>query len=273
MNQRICFIGAGNMAASLIGGLLAQDYPANLLSASDPDAQQRATLQASLSHPISLLGDNISAVSKADIVVLAVKPQIMGLVGKQLKASLSDSKALFISIAAGITLDNLADFLGDHLAIVRSMPNTPALVQKGAIGLYANTAVSNQQRQATELIVNAVGKSWWLPKESDLDAVTALSGSGPAYYFLVMEAMIEAGINMGLDPLTAKQMTLSTAEGAAAMALLDDTDVDELRRRVTSPGGTTEAALQSFANNDLKGIFASALKAAQQRSIELAKNN
>lgn len=273
MNQRICFIGAGNMAASLLGGLLAQNYPANLLSASDPDAEQRAALQASLNQPIDLQENNIAAVGSADIIVLAVKPQIMALVGKQLRPSLSNSKALLISIAAGITLDNLADFFGDHLAIVRSMPNTPALVQKGAIGLYANSAVSDEQRQATELIVNAVGKSWWLPKETDLDAVTALSGSGPAYFFLVMEAMIEAAINMGLDPQTAKQMTLSTAEGAATMALLGDTDVDELRRRVTSPGGTTEAALQSFARDDLKGIFATALKAAQKRSIELANNN
>jgi pyrroline-5-carboxylate reductase len=179
-------------------------------------------------------------------------------------------RPLIISIAAGIPVASLERWLGGELPVVRAMPNTPALVQSGATGLYANAAVSAEQRAAAEAILGAVGLTLWVEQESLIDAVTAVSGSGPAYFFYVMEAMMAAGRELGLDEKTARALTLQTALGAAQMAITADVGPDELRRRVTSPGGTTERAIAAFDEAHLQAIFARALKACADRGAELA---
>ncbi|KAF1057188.1 MAG: Pyrroline-5-carboxylate reductase [Pseudomonas citronellolis] len=267
MSTRIAFIGAGNMAASLIGGLRAQGVAAGDIRASDPGAEQRAKIAGE--HGIEVFADNASAVQGADVVVLAVKPQVMKTVCEALAASLAHAP-LIVSIAAGITSASLAQWLGVN-SIVRCMPNTPALLGEGASGLYATAAVSATQREQAERLLGAVGIALWLDEERQIDAVTAVSGSGPAYFFLLMEAMTAAGEKLGLSPDVAARLTLQTALGAARMAVASDVGPDELRRRVTSPNGTTEAAIKSFQGNAFESIVEQALNAADRRSAELAE--
>ncbi|MNZ31987.1 Pyrroline-5-carboxylate reductase [compost metagenome] len=266
-NIRIAFVGAGNMAASLIGGLRAQGVPASNLRASDPGAEQRAKIAAE--HGIEVFEDNASAVKDADVVVLAVKPQVMKQVCEPLAAHLSAGQ-LIVSIAAGIPCASLERWLGAR-PIVRCMPNTPALVGLGASGLYANAQVSAEQRGQAEHLLSAVGIALWLDEEKQIDAVTAVSGSGPAYFFLLMEAMTAAGEKLGLSRDVAARLTLQTALGAAKMAVDSDVEPAELRRRVTSPNGTTEAAIKSFQANGFEGLVEQALGAADHRSAELAE--
>ena len=268
-NKVIAFIGAGNMAAALAEGMINKGFHAQHLFMSDPSNDRLATMQKSLG--INTSNSNAVVAEKADVIVLAVKPQIMPAILSELKPFLQDSNKVVISIAAGITIESLENGLGSQTAIVRCMPNTPALVQTGATGLFANAQVSSLQKNLAEEILQAVGIVVWLEKEQQLDAVTALSGSGPAYYFLVMEAMIIAGEAMGLTHDTAKKLTLQTALGAAKMAINSDVDPAELRRRVTSPGGTTEQAIQSLEKNQLVAVFGEALAAAKQRSEELGQ--
>ena len=265
---RIAFIGAGNMAASLIGGLRAQGVPAERIRASDPGAEQRARIADQ--HGIALFADNAEAVAEADVVVLAVKPQVMRDVCQPLGPRLP-AGALVVSIAAGITCASLAAWLGGDTprALVRCMPNTPALLRQGVSGLYANPAVSAAQRRQAEELLSAVGVALWLEEEHQLDAVTAVSGSGPAYFFLLIEAMTAAGERLGLSREVAERLTLQTALGAAHMAL-DGTDAAELRRRVTSPNGTTEAAIKTFQAGGFEALVQRALEAAARRSGELA---
>lgn len=264
---KIAFIGGGNMASSLIGGLLKQGFSATDLIASDPLEQSRQRLVGEFGIATSATND---CASEADVVVLAVKPQIMKPVATDL-ASILGHRPLVISIAAGITIASLQSWLGKDTPLVRCMPNTPALLQKGATGLYASDAVDDQQRSQAEAIIAAVGTVSWFTSEEDIDRVTALSGSGPAYFFLVMEAMENAGVKLGLDRRVARQLTIQTALGAAAMADQGEAEPAELRSRVTSPGGTTEAAINSFIHNDLPGLFEEAIEAAFQRSVEMAK--
>jgi pyrroline-5-carboxylate reductase len=216
--------------------------------------------------------DNIAAVAAADVVVLAVKPQAMKQVLQPLATTLQQRQPLIISIAAGIEIASIARWLGGDLPIVRCMPNTPALVQLGATGLFANAQVSSEQKKLADSILRAVGIALWVDSEAQLDAVTAVSGSGPAYFFLVMEAMRDAGEKLGLARDAAAQLTMQTALGAARMALDSDVDVAELRRRVTSPNGTTERAIASFENDKLRDLFERALSACDARSRELAKD-
>ncbi|BAU71950.1 pyrroline-5-carboxylate reductase [Metapseudomonas furukawaii] len=264
---RIAFIGAGNMAASLIGGLRAKGVDAERIVASDPGAEQRAKVSAE--HGIQVLGDNAEAVKDADIVVLSIKPQVMKAVCQALAPSLQPGQ-LVVSIAAGITCASLAAWLGPR-PIVRCMPNTPALVGQGASGLFANAEVSATQRQQAGELLAAVGIALWLDDEKLIDAVTAVSGSGPAYFFLLMEAMTAAGEKLGLPRETAEQLTLQTALGAARMAVSSDVDAAELRRRVTSPNGTTEAAIKTFQAGGFEALVQQALNAADRRSAELAE--
>ena len=263
---RIAFIGAGNMAASLIGGLRAQGVPASHIRASDPGAEQRAKVAAE--HGIEVVESNAEAVRDADVVVLATKPQVMKAVCEALAPSLSAGQ-LIVSIAAGIPCASLARWLGVD-AIVRCMPNTPALLGEGASGLYATAAVSAEQRQQAEQLLNAVGIALWLDEEKQIDAVTAVSGSGPAYFFLLWRPTA-AGEKLGLSPDVAARLTLQTALGAARMAVASDVGPAELRRRVTSPNGTTEAAIKSFQGNAFESLVEQALQAADQRSAELAE--
>ncbi|WP_263143062.1 pyrroline-5-carboxylate reductase [Pseudomonas sp. RIT-PI-AD] len=269
---RIAFIGAGNMAASLIGGLRAQGLAADRIHASDPGAEQRAKIAAE--HGIRVSESNAETVAGADVVVLAVKPQVMKSVCEGL-AEHVPAHALIVSIAAGITCASLSAWLGTAAGaprpIVRCMPNTPALLRQGASGLYATDAVSAEQREQAERLLGAVGLALWLEEERQLDAVTALSGSGPAYFFLLIEAMTATGERLGLPREVAERLTLQTALGAAHMALDSEADAAELRRRVTSPNGTTEAAVKAFQAGGFEALVQRALDAAAQRSAELAE--
>lgn len=265
----IAFIGAGNMASSIIGGLVAKGFSPKRIMASDPYPESLARLAAIA--PVKTTSDNNDAVAFADVIVLAVKPQVMKAVLETMASAVQAKKPLIISIAAGVEISCLERWLGGRLAIVRCMPNTPALVQSGATALYANDRVDEQQRQLANDILRAVGIALWVDSEHKLDAVTAVSGSGPAYFFLVMEAMQAAGEQLGLDAGTARQLTLQTALGAAQMAIGSDVGAAELRRRVTSPAGTTERAIESFEQAGLRDIFAAALTAARDRSAELAR--
>ncbi len=268
--SNICFIGGGNMATSLIGGLIAQGHAANSISVSDPNEAQRE--QLTTQYGINTFADCAPALADADIVVLAVKPQVMKdvalIVAKA--AEQSSKQPLFVSIAAGINLYSLQQWLGKDQAIVRCMPNTPSLIQLGATGLFANEQTSIVQKNLAETVLKAAGIVQWVQSEAEIDAVTAVSGSGPAYYFLLMEAMIDAGIELGLSRETASELTIQTAIGAAQMAKESDVDVAELRRRVTSPGGTTEEAINTFEGAHLRDIVQAALSAANRRSGELA---
>lgn len=263
----ITFIGAGNMASSIIGGLVAQGYAANAITASDPNEAALSALKQQFG--IQTEADNSLACARADIVVLAVKPQILKTVALGIKDAIQN-QALVISIAAGISSDSLSQWLGATTAIVRCMPNTPALVGQGATGLYANEYVSSSQKQGAEELLNAVGSSIWLDAEALIDSVTAVSGSGPAYFFLFMEAMVEAGIKQGLSAEQARQLTLQTAAGAATLAQQSDVDIAELRRRVTSPGGTTEQAILSFETAGLRKVVDDAMVACAERSKAMA---
>lgn len=268
----IAFIGAGNMASAIMGGLIENGFAASSIYASDPSQEKLDELNTKFG--INTNTNNQAIIEQADVVIVAVKPQVMELVLSPLQDALKAKQPLLISVAAGINLNSLMQWAGadnDKLAIVRCMPNTPALVGQGASGLLANSNVSAQQKELSETILNAVGISLWVEKESELDAVTAVSGSGPAYYFLFMEAMIEAGKKLGLSESTAKQLTLKTALGAATMASESSDSPAQLRKNVTSPNGTTEQALNSFVESGIEAIVEKALKAANDRSVSLSE--
>ena len=264
---RIAFIGAGNMAASLIGGLRAKGLEAEQIRASDPGAETRSKVAAE--HGIAVFADNAEAIKDAEVVVLAVKPQAMKAVCEAIRPNLKPNQ-LVVSIAAGITCASMNNWLGAQ-PIVRCMPNTPALLRQGVSGLFATAEVSAEQRQQAEELLSAVGIALWLDEEQQLDAVTAVSGSGPAYFFLLIEAMTAAGVKLGLPADIAAQLTVQTALGAAHMAVASDVDAAELRRRVTSPAGTTEAAIKSFQAGGFEALVEKALGAAAHRSAEMAE--
>ncbi len=265
--SNIAFIGGGNMSGSMVGGIIARGWDPHAIRVSDPDAGCRERLGALGVHTTA---DNHEAAASADIVVLAVKPQQLRSACRDVAAAVAARGSLVISIAAGIGTASLQSWLGADAAIVRCMPNTPALLQASATALYATSAVSAEQREAAHDILSSIGFVAWVDDEDAMHAVTAVSGSGPAYFFLVMEAMQLAGENLGLDPALARQLTAQTALGAARMALETGVDVVELRRRVTSPGGTTERALRVLEERGLRRVFESALEAASNRSRELA---
>lgn len=267
--DKITFIGCGNMGSSLMGGLIANGYPAACLSGSDPDVARRQDIHDR--YGIEILADNRPAVEGAMVVVLAVKPQVMRQTLAPLRDMLERQRPLLLSIAAGIRLEHLARWAGKELAIVRIMPNTPSLILAGATALCANRLVSTAQRDLAESIMRSVGIITWIEEEKLMDAVTALSGSGPAYYFYMMEAMEQAGMALGLTPEQARLLTLQTALGAAKMALESQAGPAALRGQVTSPGGTTERALQVMQEKGFTQMMAAAIKAACERADELAR--
>jgi pyrroline-5-carboxylate reductase len=264
----IAFIGAGHMAGSLINGLTSDGYDPTCIVASDTNPDALAAMARRTG--VRTTADNAVA-ADSDVVVLAVKPQTLQGVAREIAPVVQRRRPLVISIAAGIREDALEDWLGDGVALVRTMPNTPAMIGAGATVLHAGSGVTDAQRDTAESILRAVGLTRWVDDEGLLDAVTALSGSGPAYFFLVMEAMEAAAIELGIPRGTARLLTLQTALGAARMAIESDEEPATLRRRVTSPGGTTERAVAVFEDGGLRGLFASALTAARDRSVELSR--
>jgi pyrroline-5-carboxylate reductase len=266
---RLAFIGAGNMARSLIGGLVADGWDPACISVSDPDTDQLSALSSRFQ--VNTDTNNHTVTENAEVVVLAVKPQVIRGVALDLADKIQERQPLLISIAAGIRATDLQRWLGGSCALVRCMPNTPALVQSSATALWHNENVTDEQTDLAETILRAVGLALWVESEDLMDTVTALSGSGPAYFLLVMEALQEAGQALGLPEKTAKLLSLQTAFGAAKMALESSEDAAILRQRVTSPGGTTEKALQVLENGGLRSLFSDALNAARSRSRELAE--
>lgn len=266
LNCNISFIGGGNMAQALIGGLLSRGLPATRITVSDPVEHVRELLQA---KDIHVTNNNADAIRDADIVVLAVKPQVLAQVLQPLQGLFQDK--LIVSIVAGAEIETISKFTGSEL-VVRVMPNTPALVQTGAHGLFAYPVVDAAKRELASQVLAATGLTIWVKSEDQIDAVTAVSGSGPAYFFYMMESMIRAGKNMGLDEKTATALTLQTALGAAQMAITSSNTPGELRKNVTSPNGTTQAALEVFDRAQISQNIQAALAAAQKRSQELAQD-
>ena len=265
-NQNIGFIGAGNMARSLIGGLISSGVKPASLFAADLNEESRKALAADFA--ITTFADNQALLDECDVVVFAVKPQVLKTVATALQAK---DTTLYLSIAAGITSESLNNWLGGQKAVVRSMPNTPSLVLSGASGLFANKHVSAEQKEIAESILRAVGVTVWVEDEAQLDAVTALSGSGPAYFFMVLEAMEKVGEELGLPAETARLLAIQTGFGATKLALEVDEDPAHLRKQVTSPGGTTEQAINTFEELGLVEMFNKAMTAARDRAEVLAK--
>lgn len=263
----LAFIGGGNMGRSLIGGLIARGIAPERIVVADPSEAARDTLIADFG--IRATDDAITAVQDAALVLLAVKPQVMRDVCQSL-ASAFPNNAVAVSIAAGITTAQLDAWLGGHRAVVRAMPNTPALLGVGTTGLYANARTTPQQRQLADAVLGAVGICEWLSEERLVDVVTALSGSGPAYFFLLAEAMQAAAVELGLPEATARALAAQTCHGAGRMLAEAGEDAATLRQRVTSPGGTTQAALDSYAGDGFPAIVARALDAATRRGAELS---
>lgn len=269
--QKIGFIGGGNMASSLISGLIASGHSPQHLWVSDINPDTLTALAKNLNVHTSASNDTV--INEVDVIVLAVKPQTLSTVAKSATPLIRQKKTLVVSIAAGISQHSLSQWLGADTAIVRCMPNTPALVLTGATALHANTSVTPEQRNLAENIMRSVGIALWVKDESELDAVTAVSGSGPAYYFLLMEAMEKAALELGLNEVTARLLVQQTALGAAKIALESSESPEQLRKRVTSPGGTTQQAIATFEQGGFTGLVSKALHAARDRSIEMSKQS
>ena len=259
----ILFIGGGNMASCIIGGMIANGFSADDITVSGPGEESRQRLKKT--YGIQTMADNQAAARQADLIVLAVKPQIMRTVATDLALSL-DHRPAIVSVAAGIPLSALEHWLGNSLALVRAMPNTPAKVLSGATGLFANPQVDVEQKAIVEKIFAAIGYACWVDTEAQIDAVIAVSGSGPAYFFRIMEIMQKVGQELGLPEQIARDLSINTVLGAARMATESDASATQLREQVTSPGGTTQAALQSFAQQNLEDVFRKAMNSALDRA-------
>jgi pyrroline-5-carboxylate reductase len=268
MTEQIAFVGGGNMATSLIGGLLARGMSPAQIVVADPEPSQRARLEHD--HGVRTAADAATAAAAAQTIVLAVKPQHMAEVARSIAGLVANRRPLVISVAAGIRLQDLARWLGPGVPLVRCMPNRPALIGAGITALYAAPEVPAASRAAADRILAACGPTVWVPEESQLDVVTAVSGSGPAYVFLLIECLESAGIELGLDPATARRLAVETAHGAGRMAAESPDSPAELRAQVTSKGGTTAAALQVLDTAGVRAIFAAAVAAGARRSSELA---
>ncbi len=265
---RVAFIGGGNMARSLIGGLLKTGVAPATISVAEPRADGRQALGRDFG--VACFAENRLAVAEAEVIVLAVMPQVMPAIHGDLHDILQRNRPLLISIAAGVRLDQLERWFGAGLPIVRCMPNTPALIGSGATGLCANSRVSPAQKAQAQHILDAAGLTRWIDDEALMDTVTAISGSAPAYFFALVEALEEAGVVQGLPRDTARALAAQTCFGAGRMLTEGGEDPAELRRRVTSPNGTTQAALESFSADELPRVVARAVAAATQRGAELA---
>jgi len=270
-DYKVGFIGGGNMARALAGGLISSGYrPGNLLIA-EPDTERRDALAAELAG-VNLLDDNHGVAKVADCLVLAVKPQLMREVCKDLCTTVQANRPLIISVAAGTHSRDIDAWLGGNLAIVRVMPNQPALLLQGASGLFANDATSNEQRDRASDILSAVGSVIHVPDEDGIDAVTAISGTGPAYFYLLIDMLIRSAEEFGIDPQAAHKLVMDTAKGSAALAAVSGESMEAMISHVRSPGGTTAAAFDVFDEQNIRDIFATAFAAARNRAVELAES-
>lgn len=269
-NKKISFIGGGNMAQALISGLLAKGILPEYITVSDPNPDNREQLQAKGINTIDSAKNPLDALM-ADVVVLAVKPQIMSTVVADFSQVLD--KQLIISVAAGLSTDSLTKMLNGYQNIVRAMPNTPAMVQAGATGLYATDSIDEQEKQLATELMGASGLVIWVDDEEQLHAVTAVSGSAPAYFFYFIESVIQGGIDLGLSQEQASALAMQTALGAAKMSIHSDDTPEQLRRKVMSPGGTTEAAVHSLQADKVNELIGKAIQACVKRSREMSGQN
>lgn len=273
MTHHITFIGGGNMATSLITGLIDSGYDKNYIAVADPNEDKRERFRTKLN--IKIFDSNAKAIENTEVIILAVKPQDMKNVISDLKSAISKYAThppLIISIAAGVQTKHIQKWFGGHpMAIVRSMPNTAALLRAGVTALYANGKVSDAQRNLAESILRAVGTVVWVDHEHDMDTITALSGSGPAYFFLIMDALTQSAESLGLTSSTAKLLTLQTALGAARMALESDISIDALIHRVASKGGATEKGLEALEKGEIRTVLHNALQKARSRAVEISE--
>ena len=268
-NNRIGFIGGGNMTRAIVGGLLADGFAARQIFIADPNNVQRNTLRDDFPG-ITVAADNGQLATQSDCLVLAVKPQVLRDVCLALAPGVQSRQLLFVSIAAGVRSSDIDAWLGGDQAIVRAMPNQPALLRRGISGVFANERSSEEQRAMAISVLSAVGPVIAVEREAEIDAVTAVSGSGPAYFFLLIDMLASTGAELGLDESAARQLAIQTAVGAAALADHTDDSMEELIARVRSPGGTTAAALDSLDDDRTRDIFRRAVTAARDRATELA---
>jgi len=269
-NYKVGFIGGGNMARALAGGLLSSGYPPENLMLADPSAERRDVLSANLAS-VLVSKDNRTVADRADCLVLAVKPQVMREVCLDLADTAQAGRPLIISVAAGTHSRDIDSWLGGGLAIVRVMPNQPALLLQGVSGLFANEVTSNEERDRATEIMSAVGSVVHVVDESSIDAVTAISGTGPAYFYLLIDMMIRSAEDFGLDPQAAHKLVMDTAQGSASLAAVSGESMEAMITHVRSPGGTTAAAFEVFDDENVRDIFAAAIAAARDRAVELAE--
>lgn len=269
MSKRVAFIGGGNMGRAIVGGLIGRGHAPGAITVAEPLEAPRTALARDFGVNVTM--DNAAAVATADVVVLAVKPQQMKAVVQPLATILAERRPVLLSIAAGITTQSLGRWIGAEIPMVRAMPNTPALVGRGATGLFATAAATPADRALVESLLAATGLVAWVEEETQLDAVTALSGSGPAYFFLLLESLEQAGTRLGLPAELARKLAIETAAGAAELARSATVDPATLRSQVTSKGGTTERALQVFTEGGLPALVDRALVAAATRAEELSR--
>jgi pyrroline-5-carboxylate reductase len=270
-NTSLAFLGGGNMARALIGGLLRRGTRPERLCVSDPLPETRQALARDLG--VTATADNEEAIAGAGLVVLAVKPQVAEAVLTPLAPQLQRQRPILLSIAAGLRIASLARWCGPGVTVLRAMPNRPALVGAGATGLYAPPATAEEARAAAASVMSAVGEVEWVSTEEALDVVTALSGSGPAYLFLVTELMAQAAAGLGLSPGTARRLAVATLHGAGAQAHASDGDLERLRAEVTSKGGTTEAAVRALEAGGLRALITAGVAAAAARASELGEQH
>ena len=269
-NNKVGFIGGGNMTRAFIGGLIESGVPTYELFVSEPKEQARQRL-AQRYQGVTVLADNNDVAERAGTLVFAVKPQDMREVCTQLRDAVQASRPLIITIAAGTRIDSVNEWLGGDLSIVRVMPNQPAIHRLGVSGVFANENTSITERDRAEAVIGAISKVVHVPNEDDLDTVTAVSGSGPAYFYLLIDMLIDAAVELGIERESAEVLAVETAKGAAWIAESETEPMQSLIKRVTSPGGTTEAAFEVLDAEDVRAIFLKAITAARDRSAELGK--
>jgi pyrroline-5-carboxylate reductase len=270
INNKVGLIGGGNMARAIGGGLLRGGMHATDLMIAEPIAEQCERLREEL-YGAMVTQDNKLVASRAEILLFAVKPQILKPVCEDLVEEVQANRPLIMSIAAGPRIEDIDSWLGGGLSVVRVMPNQPALIDQGISALFANERTSDERKQQAEKIMSAVGHAVWLDSESKMDAVTAVSGTGPSYFYLLIDVMIESAIKSGIDAETARKLAVETARGATALAAAETESMASLIERVRSPGGTTTAAFEYLDGKDARGIFAAAIDKAEKRAAELAR--